>query len=96
MSQNLTPAQITSPGQTIKRELDARGWTQEDLARIMGRPRQAVSDIVKGVEQITPETAIKLAAALGTSPEFWNNLETTYRSRISRQIPPVGAKGARP
>jgi len=31
------PARNIPPGAIIKDELEARGWTQEDLARIMGR-----------------------------------------------------------
>lgn len=57
------------------RELEARGWTQKDLARIMERPPQAISKIVKGGRQITPETALELAETFGTSAEFWTNLE---------------------
>jgi len=57
------------------RELEARGWTQKDLARIMERPPQAINEIVKGTKQITPETALVLAETFGTSAEFWTNLE---------------------
>ncbi len=83
--QNLMPARITSPGQILKRELDARGWTQKDLAEILGRPQQAVNEIIKGAKQITPETAIELAEAFGTSPDLWNNLEADYRLQLAMQ-----------
>jgi len=85
MSMDLRPARVALPGRIIKRELDARGWTQKDLAEIMGRPPQAVSEIVRGRKQITPETALQLAAAFGTSPELWINLETNYRLYLIRQ-----------
>jgi len=65
--------------------LDARGWTQKDLAEIMERPAQAVSEIVRGHKQITPETALQLAAAFGTSPELWINLEANYRLYQARK-----------
>ena len=35
---------------------------------------------------ITPQTAVELAAALGTSPELWLNLEASYR--LARVHPP--------
>jgi len=85
MSTDLRPARVAPPGRIIKRELDARGWTQKDLAEIMGRPPQAVSEIVQGRKQITPETALQLAAAFGTSPELWINLETNYRLYQARE-----------
>lgn len=79
MSKLLTPARVSSPGRILKRELEARGWTQKDLAEIMGRPHQTINGIINGNKQITPETAIELAEALGTSAELWTNLESKYR-----------------
>lgn len=76
---NLWPARVPSPGKIIRRELEARGWTQKDLAEIMARPTQTISQIVQGKKQITPETALQLAAAFGTSAQLWINLETNYR-----------------
>lgn len=85
MSENVRPARIVPPGRILERELEERGWTQRDLAEIMGRPPQAINEIVRGVKQITPETAIELAAVFGTSPEMWSNLEATYRLRRAQQ-----------
>jgi len=81
----LTPARIVAPGMVIRRELDARGWTQEDLARIMDRPVQVISEIVSAKKQITPETALGLAAALGTSAEMWLQIESSYRLRLAEE-----------
>lgn len=79
MSSALTPARVVPPGRIILRELEARGWSQKDLAEIMGRPPQTINEIVKARKQITPDTACQLAAALGASPQFWLNLESNYR-----------------
>jgi HTH-type transcriptional regulator/antitoxin HigA len=59
--------------------------TQKDLATILGRPVQVVSEIVSGIKQITPQTALELGAALDTGPELWLNLETNYRLSMARQ-----------
>lgn len=85
MSGNLMPARAVSPGQILRRELDARGWSQKDLAVILGRPPQAITEIVRGTKQITPETALSLAAAFGTSAEFWSNLEAKYRLVLAQK-----------
>ncbi|UJB72849.1 HigA family addiction module antidote protein (plasmid) [Acaryochloris sp. 'Moss Beach'] len=85
MSQTLIPARVSPPGRILHRELEARGWTQKDLAEIMGRPAQTISGIVKGNKQITPETAIELAEALGTSAELWTNLEAKYRLFVAKK-----------
>jgi addiction module HigA family antidote len=79
MKNKLIPAKVSSPGQIISRELTAREWTQKDLAEIINRSEQTISALVKGTKQITPETALELASAFGTSAEFWTNLESNYR-----------------
>ena len=60
-------------------ELEARNWSQVDLAEIMGRPQRLISEIIQGKRAITAETAQQLSKALGTSAEFWLNLENMYR-----------------
>ncbi|HBW58178.1 MAG TPA: addiction module antidote protein, HigA family [Oscillatoriales bacterium UBA8482] len=79
MANKLIPARIVTPGDILSMELEARGWTQKDLAEIMDRPAQTINAIINAKKEITPETAIELAAALGTSAEVWTNLETNYR-----------------
>lgn len=85
MSQSLLPARVPAPGRILMRELDARGWTQKDLAEITGRPVQTINEIIQAKKQITPETALDLAAAFETSAEFWINLETSYRLFLARK-----------
>lgn len=79
MAQTHTAAEVFPPGDFIRDELEARDWTQADLAAIMNRPAQAINEIVAGKKAITPETAIGLSQAFGTTPELWLNLETAYR-----------------
>lgn len=88
MTQTLQPARVFPPGRVISEELEERDWTQKDLAEIMGRPAQTINEIVKGTKQITPETAIELSEAFGTSAEFWTNLETNYQLFLARQTKP--------
>lgn len=87
MDDKLMPARAVPPGRILRGELEARGWTQKDLAEILGRPAQAITEIVRGTKQITPETAVALSAAFGTSPEFWSNLEANYRLALAQQQP---------
>jgi HTH-type transcriptional regulator / antitoxin HigA len=73
------PAEVFAPGEILANELEARGWSQVELAEILGRPPRLVNEIIAGKRAITPETAIGLSAALGTSAQFWMNLETAYQ-----------------
>lgn len=93
MSETLQPARAVAPGEIIEMELEERGWSQRDLAEIMGRPPQAISEIVRGAKQITPETALELAQAFGTSAEIWTNLEANYRLQLARQRHGDGISG---
>ena len=79
MSQKLVTARVPPPGRILSRELETRSWTQKDLADITGRPVQTINEIIQAKKKITPETALELAEAFGTSAEFWTNLETNYR-----------------
>lgn len=73
------PAEVFPPGEFIRDEIEARGWTQNDLAEILGRPIRLVNEIISGKRSITPETAQGLAAAFGNSAQFWMNLESGYQ-----------------
>lgn len=73
------PAEVFGPGDFLREELEARGWTQLDLADILGRPPRVVNEVITGKRGISPDTAKGLAAALGTSPEFWMRLDATYQ-----------------
>jgi HTH-type transcriptional regulator/antitoxin HigA len=74
------PAETFSPGEFIRDELEARGWTQADLAQIMGRPLRLVNELIAGKKQITPDTARGLAMAFGDDdPLYWMNLDSAYR-----------------
>ncbi len=79
MKPALRPFRPVKPGEILQEELDARDWTQADLAKILDRPVQAINEIITGKKAITPDTAVALSQALGTSPEYWLNLESAYR-----------------
>lgn len=77
--ENRTVAEVFAPGEFIAEELEARGWSQIELAEILGRPPKLVSQLIAGKCAITPETAKGLGSAFGTGAEFWMNLERDYR-----------------
>jgi HTH-type transcriptional regulator/antitoxin HigA len=77
-------AQVLPPGEFLKEELDARGWSQADLADILGRPPRLISEIVTAKRAITPETAQGFGEAFGTGADFWMNLEGQYQLAQTR------------
>lgn len=72
------PAEVFPPGEFIKDELEARCWTQEDLAEVMGRDLHLINEIITGKRGITPETARGLGEALETSAQYWMNLQAAF------------------
>ncbi|HLF07994.1 MAG TPA: HigA family addiction module antitoxin [Dehalococcoidia bacterium] len=72
------------PGELLEEELAERGMTQKELAELMGRPYQVISEIVRDKKRITAETALDLEQALGISAHLWLNLEADYQLTKAR------------
>lgn len=74
---------LSSPGEILLEEfLQPLGISQYRLAQAIGKPQSAVSDIIHARRSITPEMAWLLGKALGTTAEYWLNLEATYRLKL--------------
>lgn len=97
MSQNaaLIPAEAFAPGELLREELEARGWSQAEFAEIIGRPVRTINEIIAGKRGISPQTAKALAAAFGTSPQLWMNLDAAYQLHQEAPAPDRIARRAR-
>jgi antitoxin HigA-1 len=74
------------PGESLLEDyLKPLEISQNRLAVAMRVPPIRVSEIVNGRRAITPDTALRLAACLGTTPEFWLNLQSAYDLAAARQ-----------
>jgi antitoxin HigA-1 len=64
----------TPPGEILLEEfLKPLGMTQAKLAKRIGVSYVRLNEIINGRRGITPSTALRLAKALGTTPQFWLN-----------------------
>lgn len=79
---------VPHPGEFIRDELDARGWSQRDLAYILGVPEQAVNLIASGKRGISPEMAKALGKAFNVSAEYFANLQQAYEMSSARAPDP--------
>lgn len=59
--------------------------TQNQLARDLDVPVSHIAGIIKGERAITADTALRLAAFFGTTPEMWQRLQSDYDLRLTRQ-----------
>ncbi|MCK8787135.1 HigA family addiction module antitoxin [Roseomonas sp. NAR14] len=74
-----------TPGEVLRAEfLEPLGLSAYRLAADIGVPKNRITHIVNGERRITAETAILLGHRLGTSAEFWMNLQTAHDLDIAR------------
>jgi addiction module HigA family antidote len=69
----------THPGEILLEEfLKPMEITQVLFAKHLGIPTQRINEIIKGKRGVTPDTAWLLSQALGTTPQFWLNLQIQH------------------
>ena len=67
------------PGEILREEfLVPLGMSARELEFALDVPPNRVSSIVAEKRDISADTALRLAKALGTGPEVWLNLQQTY------------------
>lgn len=69
---------VMHPGFFIKEEMEERGWSQRDLAFILGCAEQAINPILTGKRGISSEMAKALGEAFDVPAEFFANLQQAY------------------
>ncbi len=67
------------PGEYVRYDcLEPLGLTVTEGARALGVTRQALSNLVNGKAGISPEMAIRLSKAFGSTAEAWLRLQMAY------------------
>jgi addiction module HigA family antidote len=75
------------PGEVLLEEfLIPLHISQHQLALAMRVAQQKINDIARGKRSITPDTALRLAIALGTTAEFWLGLQQEYDLDCARGL----------
>ena len=84
-----TPIDVVAPpihpGEILAEEIAARSLSITHVARALDVPTNRMTEIVAGRRGVTADTALRLAAYLGTSARFWMNLQATYDLALTRQ-----------
>jgi addiction module HigA family antidote len=73
------------PGEILADELEERGMSALALAKALHVPANRISQIIAGKRGMTADTALRLSQLLGTTPEFWINLQKSYELRLAEQ-----------
>lgn len=72
------------PGEFLRETLDELGLTQAAFAEALGVSPMRVSHVLRGERPVTAELALRLGRALGQTPQYWLNLQTTYDLKIAQ------------
>jgi antitoxin HigA-1 len=72
------------PGRTISEDvLKPLGMSVNALAQQLHIPATRLNEIVRARRGISADTALRLARYLGTTPQFWLNLQSAYDLKVA-------------
>ena len=67
------------PGRIVRHDcLEPLGLSVTDGGKVLGVSRQALSNLLTGKSGISPDMAIRLSKAFGSTPETWLKLQMAY------------------
>lgn len=74
------------PGEILREEvLVTMGLSANALARELRVPVTRISEILHGRRAITADTALRQARYLGTTAQYWLNLQASYDLKITEK-----------
>jgi addiction module HigA family antidote len=74
------------PGRSIRTAcLEPLGLSVTEGAKVLGVTRQALNNVVNGKAAISPEMAIRLAQAFGSTAETWLRMQLAYDLAAARK-----------
>jgi len=92
------------PGEILSEDVLAElGMNANQVAEALGVPANRISEILRGRRSITADTALRLGRWLGSSPQFWMNLQRScdlevaaleHGDAIAREVKPLESSAA--
>lgn len=84
MTKNRIP--LPTPGEILFEEfLQPMKISQYELAKAIHVPQIRISEIVRGMRAISPDTSLRLGQYFKMSANFWLNLQNDYDLRIAKR-----------
>lgn len=74
------------PGYYIKEIIDYEGYSIKEFAYKLNISEDDLIKILEGKLNISHELANKLFLVLGTSTEYWLNIQDTYNSSVGKYL----------
>ncbi|SRR5216684_1910526 len=74
------------PGRVVRHDcLAPLGLSVTAAAKVLGLTRQALNNVLNGKSGISPEMAIRLSMAFGSTPETWLQMQLAYDLAAARK-----------
>lgn len=80
------------PGHLIKDSIEYLGLSVAEAARGLGITRQQLYRIIHGESGISPDVALRLEQAIGSTADHWLRMQASYDLARARQNPPLIGK----
>ncbi len=80
------PDYAVPPGWVLAEYLEVRGTSQTEFARLCGRSRKSINEIVAGKSALQPEAALQFERVLGLDARIWIGMEADYRLHKARAV----------
>ena len=77
-NENPAPFMAVHPGMMIKPELDERGISQKEFAKMLGTQPSHLSEVLNGKRTLTTELAVKIENAIGLPAKILLSAQTQY------------------
>ena len=78
MNSPYTEGEPPHAGLVLAQFLAVHGISQSQLAVATHQARPAMSHVLRGMANITPQIALRVAYVTGTSPEYWMELQSRW------------------
>ena len=78
------PNYAVPPGWVLAEYLEVRGTSQTEFARLCGRSRKSINEIVAGKAALQPEAALQFERVSGLDARIWMGMEADYRLQKAR------------
>jgi len=82
------------PGRIIKHDcIEALGLSVTQAAKVLGVTRQTLSRVINEQTAVSPEMAIRISKAFGSTPEHWLRLQLAHdMARMQDKIGSIKVK----
>ena len=85
-SKNPAPFMAVHPGIMIKPDLEERGISQKDFAKMVGIQASHLSEVLNGKRALTTDMAVKIEAVIGLPAKVHLSAQTQYELESANAV----------